>query len=140
MTRVDEHAMPAGRRREQQLIEKIRRLPADTLADVEDLDSLRKRQEERRIARAVNGAQEAAVTKIWKTADARFGRVVLVPFSIRWAPRPTMSPERRLRQRRGRKNPCDRSHIVSTTSTTHPRPPCSSAIIKAYTRASVERL
>ena len=41
-----------AKRREQDLIEKIRRLPDDKLAEVEDfVDFLRQRQEERRLAR-----------------------------------------------------------------------------------------
>jgi hypothetical protein len=42
MPRADEHAMPAGECRERELIQKLRRLPADKLAEVEDfVDFLR---------------------------------------------------------------------------------------------------
>jgi hypothetical protein len=70
MTRADEHAMPAGERRAQELIEKIHRLPADRLADAEDfVDFLRQRQEERRLTKAVTGASEAAFAKVWDNPD-----------------------------------------------------------------------
>ena len=47
--------MPAGKRREEELIEKIRRPPADKLVEVEDGAFLR-RQEQRRLAKPVTGA------------------------------------------------------------------------------------
>jgi hypothetical protein len=51
--------MPAGKRRDRDLIEKIRSLPADKVAEVEDfVDFLRQREEERRLAQAVSGASE----------------------------------------------------------------------------------
>jgi hypothetical protein len=51
-----------AKRREQDLIEKIRRLPDDKPAEVKDfVDFLRQRQEERRLAQAVSGASEAGV-------------------------------------------------------------------------------
>jgi hypothetical protein len=60
--------MPAGKRRE--LIEKIRRLAADTLAEVEEfVDFLRQRQEERLLTRAVTGASEDAFAKAWDNPD-----------------------------------------------------------------------
>ena len=77
MTRADMHAMPAGKRREHDLIEKIRRLPANELAEVEDfVDFLGQRHEERRLAQAVTGASEAAVAKVWDNpADAGYDRL-----------------------------------------------------------------
>jgi hypothetical protein len=64
------HAMPAEKRREQELFEEIRRLPADKLAEVEDfVDFLRERQEERRLAQAVSGASQAAFAKVWDNPD-----------------------------------------------------------------------
>ena len=59
-----------AKRREQDLIEKIRRLPADKLAEVEDfVDFLRQRQVERRLAQAVAVASEAAFAKVWDNPD-----------------------------------------------------------------------
>jgi hypothetical protein len=59
-----------AKRREQDLIDKIRRLPEDKLAEVEDfVDFLRQRQEERRLAQAVTGASEAAFAKVWDNPD-----------------------------------------------------------------------
>jgi hypothetical protein len=63
-------AMPAGERRERELVEKIRSLPADKLAEVEDfVDFLRQREEERRLVRAVTGASEAAFPQVWDNPD-----------------------------------------------------------------------
>ena len=60
----------SAKRREQDLMEKIRRLPEDKLAEVEDfVDFLRQRQEERRLAQAVTGASEAAFAKVWDNPD-----------------------------------------------------------------------
>ena len=59
-----------AKRREQDLIDKIRRLPEDKLEEVEDfVDFLRQRQEERRLAHAVTGASEAAFAKVWDNPD-----------------------------------------------------------------------
>jgi hypothetical protein len=60
----DEHAIHAGKHRKQELIEKIRRLPAGKLAEVEDFGFLRRRQEERRLAKAATGVSEAAFAKV----------------------------------------------------------------------------
>jgi Protein of unknown function (DUF2281) len=62
--------MPTGKRRDRELIEKIRSLPEDKLAEIEDfVDFLRQREEERRLAKAVAGASEAAFAKVWDNAD-----------------------------------------------------------------------
>jgi hypothetical protein len=62
--------MPAGERRDRELIEKIRSLPADKVVEVENfVDFLRQREEERRLAKAVTGASEAAFAKVWDNAD-----------------------------------------------------------------------
>jgi hypothetical protein len=62
--------MPGGKRREQKLVEKIRSLPADKLAEVEDfVDSLRQREEERRLGTAVTGASEAPFAKVWDNPE-----------------------------------------------------------------------
>ena len=59
-----------AKRREQDLIEKIRRLPEDKLAEVEDfVDFLRERQEDRRLAQAATGASTAAFAKVWDNPD-----------------------------------------------------------------------
>lgn len=60
----------SAKRRDQDLIEKIRRLPDDKIAEVEDfVDFLRERQEERRLVQAVSGASTAATAKIWDNPD-----------------------------------------------------------------------
>jgi hypothetical protein len=70
MPRADEHTMPAGECREQELIDKIRRLPEDKLAEVEDfVDFLREREEDRQLAKAVTGASEDAFAKVWDNPD-----------------------------------------------------------------------
>ncbi|MGH6896840.1 MAG: toxin-antitoxin system, antitoxin component, Xre family protein [Geminicoccaceae bacterium] len=62
--------MPAGPRRDQEPIAKIRSLPADRIVEVEDfVDFLRQREEERRLARAVTGASEAAFEKVCDNPD-----------------------------------------------------------------------
>jgi Protein of unknown function (DUF2281) len=62
--------MPVKKRREQELVEKIRSLPPDKLAEVEDfIDFLRQRRDERRLASAVTGASEAAFAKAWDNPD-----------------------------------------------------------------------
>lgn len=67
---LDEPAMPAGTRRDRELIEKIRSLPADKLAEVEDfVDFLRQREEERWLAQALSSASEAAFAKVWDNLD-----------------------------------------------------------------------
>ena len=61
---------PSGKRRDQELIEKIRSLPADKLAEVEDfVDFLRQREEERRLGKAMTSASEAAFAKVWDNPD-----------------------------------------------------------------------
>jgi hypothetical protein len=62
--------MPARNRREQELVEKIRSLSPDKLAELEDLvDFLRRSEQEGRLAKAVTGASEAAFAKVWDNAD-----------------------------------------------------------------------
>ncbi|HKA52038.1 MAG TPA: toxin-antitoxin system, antitoxin component, Xre family protein [Candidatus Binatia bacterium] len=54
----------------QALIEKIRVLPPEKLAEVEDfVDFLRQRDEDRRLTRAAAGLSEAAFQKIWDNPD-----------------------------------------------------------------------
>jgi hypothetical protein len=69
MNGPDQDTTLAGNRREQELIDKIRRLPADKLAEVEDRDCLRQCQEERRLAKAVRTASEDAFAKVWDNPD-----------------------------------------------------------------------
>jgi hypothetical protein len=62
--------MPAGKRRDRELIEKIRSLPADKVVEVEDfVDFLRQREEERRPAKVVTSASEVAFAKVWDNPD-----------------------------------------------------------------------
>ena len=62
--------MSAGKHRDRELIEKIRSLPADQVAEVESfVDFLRQRDEERRLARAVTGASETTFAKVWDNPD-----------------------------------------------------------------------
>ena len=62
--------MPAGKRRDQELIEKIRSLPVDKLAEVEDfIDFLRQREEEHQLGWGVTSASEAAFAKVWDNPD-----------------------------------------------------------------------
>lgn len=62
--------LPAGKRRDRQLIEKIGSLPADKIAEVEDfVDFLRQREAKRRLAMAMTGASEAAFAKLWDNPD-----------------------------------------------------------------------
>jgi hypothetical protein len=58
------------KRREQELIDNIRSLPADKLEEVENfVDFLREREDERRLAQAVTGASAAALAKVWDNPD-----------------------------------------------------------------------
>jgi hypothetical protein len=62
--------MPAGKRRDRELIDKIRSLPADKVTEAEDfVDFLRQREVERQLTKAVSGASEAAFAKIWDNPD-----------------------------------------------------------------------
>ena len=62
--------MAAGKRRERELIEKIRSVHADEVVEVEDfVDSLRQREKERRLAKAMTSVSEAAFAKVWDNPD-----------------------------------------------------------------------
>lgn len=62
--------MPVKKRREQELVQKIRSLPPDKFAEVEDfVDFLRQRQHDRRLASTLTGASEAAFAKLWDNPD-----------------------------------------------------------------------
>ena len=56
----------------QALIEKLKSLPPERVAEVEDfVDFLRTRDEERALTRAITGAAEPALVKLWDNdADA----------------------------------------------------------------------
>jgi hypothetical protein len=60
-----------------ELLEKIRSLPADKLAEVEDfVDSLRQRDDPRRYARATTKLSEEAFRKVWDNSeDADYDRL-----------------------------------------------------------------
>ena len=62
---------------EAELIEKIRRLPPDRVAEVEDFaDFLRLRDEERGFTEAASRLSEAAFTRVWaKPDDADYDRL-----------------------------------------------------------------
>lgn len=62
--------MHANSTQVQTLIEKIRVLPPEKLAEVEDfVDFLRQRDEDRRLTRAAARLSEAAFQKIWDNPD-----------------------------------------------------------------------
>jgi hypothetical protein len=55
---------------EQELLEKIRRLAPERVAEVEDfVDFLRQRDEERGLTQAASQLSEAAFAKIWENPD-----------------------------------------------------------------------
>jgi hypothetical protein len=54
----------------QELLDKIRSLPPDKVAEVEDfVDFLSQREEERRMAQDMAGASEAAFAKVWDNSN-----------------------------------------------------------------------
>ena len=55
---------------EKELFEKIRQLPPERLAEVEDfVDFLRLREEGRGLASSAAGASEAAFARVWENPD-----------------------------------------------------------------------
>ena len=55
---------------EQELLEKIRRLAPERVAEVEDfVDFLRQRDEERGLTQAASQISEAAFAKVWENPD-----------------------------------------------------------------------
>jgi hypothetical protein len=55
---------------EEELLEKIRRLPPERVAEVEDfVDFLRQRDEERGLTEAASRLSEAAFAKVWDHPD-----------------------------------------------------------------------
>jgi len=63
--------------KEEILIEKIRQLPPQRLAEVEDfIDFLRKREDEQRLTRAAARASEASFAEVWNNdEDAAYDRM-----------------------------------------------------------------
>jgi hypothetical protein len=62
--------MASGKRRDREQIDKIRSLPADKVAEVEDfVDFLGQREAECQLTKAVSGASEEAFAKIWDNPD-----------------------------------------------------------------------
>jgi len=56
--------------REQDLLEKIRTLPADRVSEVEDfVDFLRQRDEDRQLTQAAAWLSEDALRKVWDNPD-----------------------------------------------------------------------
>lgn len=65
-----EKGIMSGSAFEQDLLEKLRDLPAEKLAEVEDfVDFLRRRDEERRLAEAAASLSEEAFRKVWDNPD-----------------------------------------------------------------------
>jgi len=62
--------MPTPKRSEEELLAKIRRLPPERVAEVEDfVDFLRQRDEERELSQAASRLSEAAFAKAWESPD-----------------------------------------------------------------------
>jgi hypothetical protein len=62
--------MPMPNRTDDELLEKIRSLPPDKLAAVEDfVDFLRERDADRRLARATMRLSEDAFRRVWDNPD-----------------------------------------------------------------------
>ena len=63
-------SQPKRRSDEQELLAKIRRLPPERVAEVEDfVDFLRQRDEEQQLTRAASQLSEAAFAKVWENPD-----------------------------------------------------------------------
>jgi hypothetical protein len=62
--------MPAPNRSDDDLIKKIRSLPPDRLAEVEDfVDFLSQRNDDRALSRAATELSENAFRKVWDNSD-----------------------------------------------------------------------
>ena len=62
--------MPTPKRSEEELLDKIRRLPPERVAEVEDfVDFLRLRDEERQLTDAAAQLSEAAFARVWDHPD-----------------------------------------------------------------------
>ena len=63
-------SQPKRRADEQELLAKIRTLPPERVAEVEDfVDFLRLRDEERQLTRAASKLSEAAFARVWENPD-----------------------------------------------------------------------
>ena len=63
-------SQPKHRASEEELLAKIRRLPSERVAEVEDfVDFLRLRDEERRLSDAAARLSEAAFARVWENPD-----------------------------------------------------------------------
>ncbi len=63
-------SQPKRRGDEQELLAKIRRLPPERVAEVEDfVDFLRQRDEEQQLTRAASRLSEAAFARVWESPD-----------------------------------------------------------------------
>jgi hypothetical protein len=61
---------PKRRSDEQEILEKIRRLPPERVAEVEDfIDFLRQRDEEAQLTQAASRLSEAAFARAWENPD-----------------------------------------------------------------------
>ncbi len=69
--------MPTPNRSDEELLEKIKSLPPDKLAEVEDfVDFLRQRDEDRRLGQASLRLSEGSFRKVWdNTDDADYDRL-----------------------------------------------------------------
>lgn len=62
--------MPTPNRSDEDLLEKLRSLPPDKLAEVEDfVDFLRQRNDDRKAAHAVTKLSENAFREVWDNPD-----------------------------------------------------------------------
>ena len=62
--------MPHPNRSDEELLEKIRNLPPDKVAEVEDfVDFLRQRHDERKLTRVATKLSENAFGKVWDNPD-----------------------------------------------------------------------
>ncbi len=63
-------SQPKRQSDEEQLLAKIRRLPPDRVAEVEDfVDFLHSRDEEERLTQAASKLSEASFAKVWESPD-----------------------------------------------------------------------
>ena len=63
-------SQPKRRGDEQQLLEKIRRLPPERVAEVEDfVDFLHGRDEQEQLTQAASRLSEAAFARVWENPD-----------------------------------------------------------------------
>jgi hypothetical protein len=63
-------SQPKRRNSEEALLAKIRTLPPERVAEVEDfVDFLRQRDEEQQLTRAASQLSEAAFAKVWENPD-----------------------------------------------------------------------